>query len=64
MGSPPDTSEERRWGFMAMALGTCSVLTAIACALAAVWVAGALFAAIGLGLLDIAWLRLRAPRSR
>jgi hypothetical protein len=51
--------ETRRWGWMALALGTGALLTALACALAAAWFAGALFGAIGLGLLDVGWLRLR-----
>jgi hypothetical protein len=51
--------ETRRWGWLALALGSASLLTALACALAGVWIAGGLFAVIGLGLLDVAWLRLR-----
>lgn len=50
--------ETRRWGWLAIALGTSAVLTALACALAGVWIAGGLFAAVGLGLLEIGWLRL------
>jgi hypothetical protein len=51
--------ETRRWGWLAIALGAGALLTALACALAGVWIAGALFAIVGLGLLDIGWLRLR-----
>ena len=51
--------ETRRWGWLAIALGAGAVLTALGCFLAEVWIAGALFAVVGLGLLDIGWLRLR-----
>jgi hypothetical protein len=51
--------ETRRWGWMALALGAGALLTALACALAAAWLACALFGAVGLGLLDVGWLRLR-----
>ncbi len=51
--------ETRRWGWLAIGLGSGALLTALACALAEVWIAAGLFAVIGLGLLDVAWLRLR-----
>jgi hypothetical protein len=54
--------EERRWGWLAVLLGACALLTAAACALASVWVAGGLFAAIGLGMLDVGWIRLHSRR--
>jgi hypothetical protein len=46
---------------MAVSLGVGCILTALACALSSVWVVAALFGAVGLGLLDIGWMRLRHP---
>jgi hypothetical protein len=56
--------EERRWGWMAAALALAALVTATACALDGVWVPAGLFAFIGLGMADVAWIRLRGDRGQ
>jgi hypothetical protein len=51
--------ERRRWGWMALTLGVGALATALVCALSSIWVVAGLFAAIGLGMLDVAWIWMR-----